>query len=548
MSEDVAAATTVPATAAETSPDNPWPLQLLSQKLKMHIDRAPSAWVEGQVIEMNRRGTNAYLTLRDIDAEISLPASAWTKVLDRQEIPLERGSRVVALIKAEFWLKTGRLNMSVKDIRPVGLGDLLARIERLRHALAAEGLFSDARKKRLPLLPHRIGLITGRDSDAKKDVLRNAALRWPAVEFEIREVAVQGNTAVAQVIAALRELDANPDVDVIVIARGGGALEDLLPFSNEELIRAVSAASTPVVSAIGHEADRPILDDVADLRASTPTDAAKRIVPDVVEELARVRQARDQLRRGAIRLVDRETDRLASLRSRPVLASPEVMVSTRHDDVERLKGRSQAAVTTAVVRAADQLVHLKAQVRALSPQKTLDRGYAVVQLAGAGSAPGVRRDVVRHPDQAPSGTAADRPRGRGPVHRGVDRRPGTRRRVTPPSGTARRAGRPTIRPEQSVLRDTARSTTPWQQKQRPNTDIEGLSYEEAREQLVGVVSKLEAGGASLEESLALWERGEALAKRCEEWLEGARKRLAAARDQAAPGRLAAPVSATGRTS
>ena len=405
MSEDVAAATTVPATAAETSPDNPWPLQLLSQKLKMHIDRAPSAWIEGQVIELNRRGTNAYLTLRDIDAEISLPASVWTKILDRQEAPLERGSRVVALIKAEFWLKTGRLNMSVKDIRPVGLGDLLARIERLRHALAAEGLFSDARKKRLPLLPHRIGLITGRDSDAKKDVLRNAALRWPAVEFEVREVAVQGNTAAAQVIAALRELDADPHVDVIVIARGGGALEDLLPFSNEDLIRAVSAASTPVVSAIGHEADRPILDDVADLRASTPTDAAKRIVPDVAEELDRVRKARDHLRRGAIRLVERETDRLASLRSRPVLASPEVMVSHRHDDVERLKGRSQGAVTTAVVRAADQLLHLKAQVRALSPQKTLDRGYAVVQLADAGSASGVRRDVVRHPDQAPSGTA-----------------------------------------------------------------------------------------------------------------------------------------------
>ncbi|HEX9086315.1 MAG TPA: exodeoxyribonuclease VII large subunit, partial [Arthrobacter sp.] len=281
---------------------------------------------------------------------------------------------------------------------------LLARIERLRHALAAEGLFSDARKKPLPLLPHRIGLITGRDSDAKKDVLRNAALRWPAVEFEVREVAVQGNTAVAQIIAALRELDAHPEVDVIVIARGGGALEDLLPFSNEELIRAVSGASTPVVSAIGHEADRPILDDVADLRASTPTDAAKRIVPDVVEELARVRHARDQLRRGATRLVERETDRLASLRSRPVLASPEVIVSIRHDDVERLKGRSRAAVTTAVVRAADQLVHLKAQVRALSPQKTLDRGYAVVQLADGGQGPGTRRDVVRHPDQAPAGT------------------------------------------------------------------------------------------------------------------------------------------------
>ncbi|WP_200891028.1 exodeoxyribonuclease VII large subunit [Arthrobacter sp. SPG23] len=398
------AATTVPATAAETSPDNPWPLQLLSQKLKAHIDRTPSAWVEGQVIELNRRGGSAFMTLRDVDAEISLPASIWSKVLDRQDVPLERGSRVVALLKAEFWLKTGRLNMSVKDIRPVGLGDLLARIERLRHALSMEGLFADSRKKRLPLLPHRIGLITGRDSDAKKDVLRNAALRWPAVEFEIREVAVQGNTAVSQIMGALRELDADPHVDVIVIARGGGALEDLLPFSNEDLIRAVSNASTPVVSAIGHEADRPILDDVADLRASTPTDAAKRIVPDVVEELARVRQARDQLRRGVNRLVERESDRLASLHSRPVLAAPEVMVSARAEDVARLSSRSRAAISTAVLRGADQIHHLRSQVRSLSPQQTLDRGYAVVQVAGTAQAEDAPLAVVRHPSQAPEGS------------------------------------------------------------------------------------------------------------------------------------------------
>jgi exodeoxyribonuclease VII large subunit len=390
---------TVPATAADTSPDNPWPLQLLSQKLKTHIERAPAAWVEGQVIELNRRGGSAFLTLRDVDAEISLPASIWSKLLDRQETPLERGSRVVALLKAEFWLKTGRLNMSVKDIRPVGLGDLLARIERLRHALAAEGLFAESRKKRLPLLPHRIGLITGRDSDAKKDVLRNAALRWPAVEFEIREVAVQGNTAVSQMVKALRELDARPEVDVIVIARGGGALEDLLPFSSEELIRAVAAAVTPVVSAIGHEADRPILDDVADLRASTPTDAAKRIVPEVSEELARVRQAEAQLRRSVTLLVARETDRLAAVRSRPVLAAPESMITARADDVERLAQRSTAAISAAVTRASDQLVHLQAQVRALSPQQTLDRGYAVVQLSGSGGA------VVRQPAQAPAGAA-----------------------------------------------------------------------------------------------------------------------------------------------
>lgn len=406
VSEDITTTTTVPATAAETSPENPWPLQLLSQKLKAHIERAPSVWVEGQVIELNRRGTNAFLTLRDVDAEISLPASVWTKLLDRQAAPLERGSRVVALLKAEFWVKTGRLNMAVKDIRPVGLGDLLARIEGLRQALGAEGLFADARKKPLPLLPHRIGLITGRDSDAKKDILRNAALRWPAVEFEIREVAVQGNTAVSQMIAALKELDEAPQVDVIVIARGGGALEDLLPFSSEELVRAVSRAATPVVSAIGHEADRPILDDVADLRASTPTDAAKRIVPDVVEELFRVRQSRDRLRSCVTRLVERESERLSSLRSRPVLAAPEALLTSRHEDIERLRSRSGSSIDISLARAADGLVHLTAQVRALSPQKTLDRGYAVVQLAlnGETGNPGEtpRREIVRHPSQAPA--------------------------------------------------------------------------------------------------------------------------------------------------
>ena len=402
MSAEATPESTLPGTAAETSPDNPWPLQLLSRKLKAHIERAPAAWVEGQVIEMNRRGGNAFLTLRDVDAEISLPASVWSTVLDRQKIPLERGSRVVALVKADFWVKTGRLNMSVKDIRPVGLGDLLARIERLRQALAAEGLFADSRKRKLPLLPHRIGLITGRDSDAKKDVLRNAALRWPAVEFDVREVAVQGNTAVSQIIAALKKLDADPYVDVIVLARGGGALEDLLPFSNEELIRAVSAATTPVVSAIGHEADRPILDDVADLRASTPTDAAKRIVPDVAEELAMVRQARDHLRRSIGRMVDRETDRLHALRSRPVLAMPASMVDARADDIHRLQRRSHSAVNTAVVRALDQVHHLRAQVRALSPQKTLDRGYAVVQIVGEDQA---GHTVVSSPEDAPDGTA-----------------------------------------------------------------------------------------------------------------------------------------------
>ncbi|MEH0108224.1 exodeoxyribonuclease VII large subunit [Tersicoccus sp. MR15.9] len=372
---------TLPATAAETSADSPWPLRVLSQKLKTYIERAPFAWVEGQVIELNRRANVTYLTLRDTDAEVSFSVAVLGRVLDQLPVPLERGARVVAQLKADFWMKTGRLSMQTRDIRPVGLGDLLARIERLRQALGAEGLFAAERKLPLPRLPHRIGLITGRNSDAEKDVLRNAALRWPAVQFEIREVAVQGVTAVAQVSAALRELDEHPEVDVIVIARGGGSLEDLLPFSNEDLVRAVSAARTPVVSAIGHEADRPILDDVADLRASTPTDAAKRIVPDVAEELQRIAQARQVLDRSVRSLLHRETDRLAGLRSRPVMLRPETMLTARAEDVERMRHRARRATEIAVHRATDRVAHLRAQMRSLSPQNTLDRGYAVVQLA-----------------------------------------------------------------------------------------------------------------------------------------------------------------------
>ncbi|MBG0740329.1 exodeoxyribonuclease VII large subunit [Paeniglutamicibacter antarcticus] len=381
----------IPATAGETTAENPWPLHLLSEKLKAHIERAPSAWVEGQVIELNRRANVSYVTLRDIDAEVSLSVTVWGSVMAAMERPLERGARVVAQLKPDFWVKTGRLSMQSRDIRPVGLGDLLARIEQLRHTLAAEGLFDADRKMKLPLLPHCIGLITGRNSDAMKDVLRNTSLRWPAVQFEVREVAVQGVNAVARVSGALAELDANPAVDVIVIARGGGSLEDLLAFSHERLIRAVAAARTPVVSAIGHEADHPLLDEVADLRASTPTDAAKRIVPDVAEERARVQQAREHLHRRIHSLIERETERLHQLHSRPVLADPAGMVTVRQEDISRLRSHSWSAMGASLDRHTDNIRHLLAQVTALSPQKTLDRGYAVVQLPDG--------SVVRAPDQ-----------------------------------------------------------------------------------------------------------------------------------------------------
>ena len=367
------------ATAAETTAENPWPLSLLSSKMKSYIDRMSSVWIEGQVVELNHRGKASYLTLRDSDVEMSLPVQIWRNVLERTGAPLTEGSHVVANLKADFWAKTGRLTMRANDIRAVGLGELLARLERLKKQLAAEGLFDPGRKLRLPFLPNRIGLITGRDSDAQKDVVRNVHLRWPAAQFEIRNCAVQGPDAVPGVMRNLAELDEDPQIDVIVIARGGGSMEDLLPFSNEAMVRAVSDARTPVVSAIGHEADRPILDEVADMRASTPTDAAKRIVPDVAEEGMNLLRARAELEAAVNRILDREQEMLTAVRSRPVLAEPQTLITAHENELATVRRRSLQATNGLVLQAQNEIHHLRSQARSLSPLRTLERGYAVVQ-------------------------------------------------------------------------------------------------------------------------------------------------------------------------
>ena len=365
--------------ARDTSPENPWPLSRLSSNLNAWIKKAPDAWVEGQVIEVNHRARVSYVTLRDMNEEMSVSVTLFGQEMTALQRPLEQGMRVVVNLKADFYAKTGRLSMIGRGIRPVGLGDLLERLERLRRALADEGLFDPRHKKPLPVLPLCVGLITGRNSDAEKDVVRNASLRWPGVQFEIREVPVQGNGAANAVSAALAELDQLEHVDVIVIARGGGAFEDLLAFSEESLIRNVFAANTPVVSAIGHENDQPLLDYVADVRASTPTDAGKRVVPDVQEERLRIGQARAALDRAVTTLIEREQQGLASMRTRPVLSQPDGMILVREEDLDRWRSRAWSAVNTATLRAQDAVTQMRARVRALSPQQTLDRGYAVVQ-------------------------------------------------------------------------------------------------------------------------------------------------------------------------
>lgn len=363
---------------APSTPDAPWPVALLAGKLKGWIERLGTAWVEGEITQWGVSGGNVYGKLKDLESDVTVSFTIWSSVRSRIPADLAQGDRVIAGIRPSYWLKGGTLTMQVSDMRHVGLGDLLERLERLRQKLKAEGLFDH--KKPLPFLPHCIGLVTGKDSDAEKDVLRNAQLRWPSVRFRVVHAAVQGDRAAGEVAAAIRTLDADPEVDVIIVARGGGDFQNLLVFSDEALVRTAAACQTPLVSAIGHEADRPLLDEVADLRASTPTDAAKRVVPDVTEELARVQQARATLRMRVTQRVGVEVDRLETLRSRPVLANPAWIVDSRADELGRYVVRNRDLLERALDRAGTRVAELAAHLRGLSPQRTLDRGYAIAQL------------------------------------------------------------------------------------------------------------------------------------------------------------------------
>ena len=364
----------------ETSPDSPAPLRQISQLIGGYIGKLGAVWVEGEIAQLTRRPGICFLTLRDLEATFSLRVTCHSNVLNASPVPIAEGARVVVHAKPTFYEPSGDFSLNAREIRPVGEGELLAQLERRRQLLAAEGLFDTALKKRLPLLPRTIGLITGRGSAAERDVLENARLRWPDVDFRVHYALMQGNGSARAVIDGLRTLDADPSVEVIVIARGGGSVEDLLPFSDEALVRAVFACSTPVVSAIGHEPDTPILDLVADLRASTPTDAAKRIVPDVHEELLGVAGMRERAALAIRAILDREVHGLNAVRSRPVLANPLTLVDAQDSIVADARHRARRSLGHRLDRAHDEVGHHLARVRGLSPLSTMARGYNVAQL------------------------------------------------------------------------------------------------------------------------------------------------------------------------
>ncbi|MDQ3308136.1 MAG: exodeoxyribonuclease VII large subunit [Actinomycetota bacterium] len=367
--------------ALETSLDKPAPVRVIANVMSGYIQRLGPIWVEGQIAQLSRRSASAtvFLTLRDPVAEVSLQVTCARATFDALPTPVTEGARVVVFARFQYYVPRGTLSLSAKEIRPVGVGELLARIEQRRQLLAAEGLFDPDRKQRLPFLPQRIGLIVGRNSAAERDVVDNARRRWPGVDFRIEYATVQGHDAARQVIEALAVLDGDPTVDVIVVARGGGALEDLLPFSDEGLLRAAASCRTPLVSAIGHESDQPLLDLVADLRASTPTDAAKRVIPDVSDELNRIARLRERAQRVVRAFIERERHGLATARSRPVLATPHQHFDQLSASVDDLRDRIRRCLDHRLSRASDEIGHRFARVQSLSPLATLQRGYAVLQ-------------------------------------------------------------------------------------------------------------------------------------------------------------------------
>ena len=363
----------------ETSSESPAPVRVVSEAIKEYVERLGPIWIEGEISELNERsGGMAFMRLRDTSVDMSLSVMCYKNVLAAVQ-PLPANARVVIHAKASWFTKNGSLTMSAKEIRQVGVGELLARLEALKGVLAAEGLFSADRKVALPLLPRKVGLICGRNTDAEKDVVENARRRWPAVEFEIREVAVQGAAAVVEVSEALRELESIEDVDVIIITRGGGSFEDLLPFSDESLVRLAASCETPIVSAIGHEKDSPLLYLVADYRASTPTDAAKRVVPDIEQEIADINKIRDRIYRRLVSMIDYELNQISQLRNRPVMKDPSVMVKVRVEELNALRDRSHRGFKALLDIEKKEIKGVIAHLRSLSPQSTMDRGYSVVQ-------------------------------------------------------------------------------------------------------------------------------------------------------------------------
>ena len=378
-------------------PDHPFTVQQLSERVANAVKGWGNAWVEGEIIKFQAKaGGHAYPQLRDLATGSTISLVIFNGVLVSAGEEFKDGDRVLVSGNMDYYVARGTLSLKVSSIKKVGLGVLMAEIEARRAKIYAEGLADPSKKKKLPFLPGVIGLITAENSDAEKDVRQNILLRWPEAVIKMANVSVQGAECAPSVIAALKKMDADPEVEVIIITRGGGGFLDLVGFSDEALVRAVAACETPVISAIGHENDRPIIDDVADLRASTPTDAAKRVVPDVVDERRKISESLERMKSIIGSYLGHQVTLIQQIRQHPLLKDPHAYLIQRSDDLTRALGELRDDLDYKLDRQSTDLANKKSLLRSLSPQSTLDRGYAVVRDSEG--------KVITDPKMAKSGT------------------------------------------------------------------------------------------------------------------------------------------------
>ncbi len=378
-------------------PDHPFTVQQLSERVANAVKGWGNAWVEGEIIKFQAKaGGHAYPQLRDLATGSTISLVIFNGVLVSAGEQFQDGDRVLVSGNMDYYVARGTLSLKVSSIKKVGLGVLMAEIEARRAKIYAEGLADPSKKKKLPFLPGVIGLITAENSDAEKDVRQNVLLRWPEAVIRMANVSVQGAECAPSVIAALKKMDADPEVEVIIITRGGGGFLDLVGFSDEALVRAVAACETPVISAIGHENDRPIIDDVSDLRASTPTDAAKRVVPDVVEERRRIKDSLERMKSIIGSYLGHQVTLIQQIRQHPLLKDPHAYLIQRTDDLARALGELRDDLDYKLDKQSFDLTNKKSLLRSLSPQSTLDRGYAVVRDADG--------QVITDPKKVKTGT------------------------------------------------------------------------------------------------------------------------------------------------
>jgi exodeoxyribonuclease VII large subunit len=378
-------------------PDHPFTVQQLSERVANAVKAWGNAWVEGEIIKFQAKaGGHAYPQLRDLATGSTISLVIFNGVLVSSGEEFKDGDRVLVSGNMDYYVARGTLSLKVSSIKKVGLGVLMAEIEARRAMIYAEGLADPSKKKNLPFLPGVIGLITAENSDAEKDVRQNILLRWPEAVIKMANVSVQGAECAPSVIAALKKMDADPEVEVIIITRGGGGFLDLVGFSDEALVRAVAACETPVISAIGHENDRPIIDDVSDLRASTPTDAAKRVVPDVVDERRKIADSLERMKSIIGSFLGHQVTLIQQIRQHPLLKDPHAYLIQRTDDLTRALGELRDDLDYKLDKQSTDLANKRNLLRSLSPQSTLDRGYAVVRDADG--------KVITDPKMAKTGT------------------------------------------------------------------------------------------------------------------------------------------------